>query len=224
MKCSSLILLEGTAPVARSAAVEMGVLVFDLRWSSPRQLSLTVAAQQGSGVRKPDAGAIERAATASTPLPQPQPNDVALILHTSGTTSAPKGVPLSHANLTRTLTNVCATYRLLPSDVCMLVMPLFHVHGLMACLLSPLSSGGCVILPPKFSASIFWQEFAQTGATWYSAVPTIHQILLAHEQQQQQKQQQQQQHTNPSVQVQSHEQQQPTTNSSVQSRKNLTFP
>jgi len=60
----------------------------------------------------------------------------------------------------------------------MLVMPLFHVHGLLCGLLAPLFSGGSVIVPPKFSAAGFWQDFMAHEASWYTAVPTIHQILL----------------------------------------------
>lgn len=60
----------------------------------------------------------------------------------------------------------------------MLVMPLFHVHGLLAAFLAPLHSGGSVVVPPRFSASEFWADFVQHKANWYSAVPTIHQILL----------------------------------------------
>ena len=62
----------------------------------------------------------------------------------------------------------------------MLVMPLFHVHGLVCGLLAPLHSGGSLVVPPKFSASDFWRDFAAHGANWYTAVPTIHQILLRH--------------------------------------------
>jgi oxalate---CoA ligase len=62
----------------------------------------------------------------------------------------------------------------------MLVMPLFHVHGLLAGFLAPLLSGGSVIVPPKFSASEFWDDFITHKANWYTAVPTIHQILLKH--------------------------------------------
>jgi oxalate---CoA ligase len=58
------------------------------------------------------------------------------------------------------------------------MMPLFHVHGLLAAFLAPLYSGGSVIVPPKFSASEFWSDFVTYGANWYTAVPTIHQILL----------------------------------------------
>jgi len=107
-----------------------------------------------------------------------QPDDVALVLHTSGTTGRPKAVPLTHRNLTRTMKNIQATYALTPKDRTMLVMPLFHVHGLLAGFLAPLYSGGSVIVPLKFSASEFWDDFVTHGANWYTAVPTIHQILL----------------------------------------------
>lgn len=109
---------------------------------------------------------------------QAQPDDVALVLHTSGTTGRPKAVPLTHRNLTRTMKNIQATYKLTPADRTMLVMPLFHVHGLLAGFLAPLASGGSVIVPPKFSASEFWSDFITHKANWYTAVPTIHQILL----------------------------------------------
>jgi acyl-CoA synthetase (AMP-forming)/AMP-acid ligase II len=107
-----------------------------------------------------------------------QPDDIALVLHTSGTTGRPKAVPLTHRNLTRTMKNIQATYKLTPADRTMLVMPLFHVHGLLAGFLAPLLSGGSVIVPPKFSASEFWDDFITHKANWYTAVPTIHQILL----------------------------------------------
>ncbi|EFX01559.1 peroxisomal-coenzyme A synthetase [Grosmannia clavigera kw1407] len=107
-----------------------------------------------------------------------EPDDVALVLHTSGTTSRPKVVPLTHRNLTRTMKNIQDTYQLTPADRTMLVMPLFHVHGLVCGLLAPLRSGGSLIVPPKFSATEFWRDFVEYGANWYTAVPTIHQILL----------------------------------------------
>ncbi|KAI1502821.1 peroxisomal-coenzyme A synthetase [Biscogniauxia marginata] len=111
---------------------------------------------------------------------QAQPDDVALVLHTSGTTSRPKVVPLTHRNLTRTMKNIQTTYQLTAQDRTMLVMPLFHVHGLLCALLAPLYSGGSIIVPTKFSASEFWQDFVTHKANWYTAVPTIHQILLKH--------------------------------------------
>ena len=108
----------------------------------------------------------------------PSPEDVALFLHTSGTTSRPKGVPLTHANLIASLENIRNTYALTPDDVAMVVMPLFHVHGLLGVALSTLSSGGSIVIPSRFSASAFWPLRKATGATWYSAVPTIHKVLL----------------------------------------------
>jgi acyl-CoA synthetase (AMP-forming)/AMP-acid ligase II len=114
----------------------------------------------------------------TAPLESAQPDDVALVLHTSGTTGRPKAVPLTHRNLLRTMKNIQGTYQLTPKDRTMLVMPLFHVHGLLAGFLAPLASGGSVVVPPKFSASVFWQDFAEHKANWYTAVPTIHQILL----------------------------------------------
>jgi oxalate---CoA ligase len=109
---------------------------------------------------------------------QAKPDDVALVLHTSGTTGRPKAVPLSHRNLTRTMKNIQDTYELTPEDRTLLVMPLFHVHGLLAGFLAPLRSGGSVIIPGAFSAHQFWNDFSTYKATWYTAVPTIHQILL----------------------------------------------
>ena len=109
---------------------------------------------------------------------QAEPSDTALVLHTSGTTGRPKAVPLSHKNLTTTMRNIKQTYQLSPKDRTMLVMPLFHVHGLLAGFLAPLHSRGSVIVPPKFSATDFWRDFNQHKANWYTAVPTIHQILL----------------------------------------------
>jgi len=109
---------------------------------------------------------------------QADPEDVALVLHTSGTTGRPKAVPLTHRNLTRTMKNIVATYELTPMDRTMLVMPLFHVHGLLAGFLAPLLAGGSAIVPQAFSAKEFWVDFAIHKANWYTAVPTIHQILL----------------------------------------------
>jgi len=121
----------------------------------------------------------ENALTARRDAPAPSPDDVALFLHTSGTTSRPKGVPLTHGNLAASIKNIGDTYRLTPDDKAMVVMPLFHVHGLIGVSLSTLSTGGSLVIPPRFSASRFWGEQQESGATWYSAVPTIHQILLA---------------------------------------------
>ena len=109
----------------------------------------------------------------------PNSEDIALILHTSGTTSRPKRVPLSHANLMTSARNVAHTYRLTPEDVSLCVMPLFHVHGLVASTLATFFMGGTVVVPPKFNPLSFWSTVKEHRATWYSAVPTIHQVLLS---------------------------------------------
>ena len=108
----------------------------------------------------------------------PGGDDFALLLHTSGTTSRPKGVPLTHMNVLRSALNIASHYALTAADRSLVVMPLFHGHGLIGAALATLASGGAVIVPPRFSASQFWGLFRKHGATWYSAVPTIHEILL----------------------------------------------
>ena len=112
-------------------------------------------------------------------LSEPAPDDVALVLHTSGSTGRPKRVPLSHANLSISAGNVARGYALGPDDVSMCVMPLFHVHGLVASMLATLISGGTVVVPARFSPLSFWRVARDHGVTWYSAVPTLHQLLLA---------------------------------------------
>ncbi|KAJ0098302.1 hypothetical protein Patl1_20127 [Pistacia atlantica] len=108
------------------------------------------------------------------------PSDDAIFLHTSGTTSHPKGVPLTQLNLASSMQNIISVYKLTESDSTVLVLPLFHVHGLMAGLLSSLGAGAAVTLPAagRFSASTFWKDMVKYNATWYTAVPTIHQIIL----------------------------------------------
>ncbi|OLC47804.1 MAG: AMP-dependent synthetase [Chloroflexi bacterium 13_1_40CM_4_65_16] len=108
----------------------------------------------------------------------PADEDIALVLHTSGTTSRPKLVPLRQRNLFASARSIADTYRLAPDDVALCVMPLFHIHGLMASTMATLASGGAVVLPAKFDPMTFWPVVHEHSATWYSAVPTIHQMLL----------------------------------------------
>ncbi len=108
----------------------------------------------------------------------PNADDVALFAYTSGTTGRPKCVPLTHANVLWSSRNIAVHYALSPADRSLVVLPLFHGHGLIGATLSTLASGGSVIVPPRFSASEFWKLFREHRATWYSAVPTIHQVLL----------------------------------------------
>ena len=107
-----------------------------------------------------------------------RPDDVALVLHTSGTTSRPKIVPLTHTNLCLSAQNIASALELTDTDRCLNVMPLFHIHGLVGALLSSLAAGGSVVCTPGFHARQFfaWQDAFRP--TWYTAVPTMHQALL----------------------------------------------
>ena len=113
------------------------------------------------------------------PLPPPTGEDVALVLHTSGTTSRPKIVPLRQRNLVASAQNVAASMALDSSDRSLNVMPLFHIHGLVAGLLAPLAAGGSVICAPGFEPFKFLNWIDQLHPSFYSAVPTIHQMVLA---------------------------------------------
>ncbi len=157
-----VILPEGEHP-GREAAGHLGIPTLDVSLSDNGKVRLS---RDGFELTK------------RTDPSAPSSDDVALFLHTSGTTSRPKGVPLTHANLLASLNNIGDTYDLTPDDIAMVVMPLFHVHGLIGVALSTLNTGGSIVVPSRFSASRFWHEQSSTRATWYSAVPTIHQILL----------------------------------------------
>ncbi len=109
----------------------------------------------------------------------PDPDDVALILHTSGSTGRPKRVPIRHRNLIASARNIVTHYGLTSDDVALVAMPLFHVHGLIASTVSTLLSGGTVVVPAKFHPLSFWRTVRDCGVTWYSAVPTIHSLLLS---------------------------------------------
>ena len=106
-------------------------------------------------------------------------DDIGLILHTSGTTSRPKIVPLTQTNLAATARNVATTLALDPADRCLQVMPLFHIHGLMAGVLAPLRAGGSVFCTPGFDALRFFGWLESVQPSWYTAVPTMHQAILA---------------------------------------------
>jgi acyl-CoA synthetase (AMP-forming)/AMP-acid ligase II len=108
----------------------------------------------------------------------PEPQDTALVLHTSGSTGRPKCVPIRHANLAASTRNIVRTYALSPEDVTLCVMPLFHVHGMVASCLATLLAGGTIVLPSKFNPLQFWKLVGDYGVTWYSAAPAIHQMVL----------------------------------------------
>ena len=104
--------------------------------------------------------------------------DIALVLHTSGTTSRPKIVPLSHANATASAYHIGNTLLLREDDVCLNIMPLFHIHGLIAATLSSIAAGASVICTPGFNALKFFGWFDEAHPSWYTAVPTMHQAIL----------------------------------------------
>ncbi|MGE5248462.1 MAG: acyl--CoA ligase [Verrucomicrobiota bacterium] len=112
-------------------------------------------------------------------LEAPGPDDVAILLHTSGTTRNPKRVPIRQRNLAASVANVVRACALTPADVSLCVMPLFHIHGIVASMLAPLASGGAVVCPQGFDAMRFWGWVEEFRPTWYSAVPAIHQLLLS---------------------------------------------
>jgi acyl-CoA synthetase (AMP-forming)/AMP-acid ligase II len=147
-----------TAAAARDVCRSLGITTLDLSAGPARSLSLGVDAT----------GALD-----------PSPDAVGLLLHTSGTTSKPKVVPLRQRNLAYSMRTIASCYELSERDVSLCVMPLFHVHGLLASTLAQLHAGGTVVTPPRFSASAFWRDAVEHGATWYSAVPTIHHVLAS---------------------------------------------
>ena len=162
----ALVVAEGDDSPARAAATALGIRILEIAHdpASP-------------------AGTFHfTSEPASTPTTRPgpaTPDDVALLLHTSGTTSRPKLVPLLHRNVCATAENIRRTLRLEPADRCLNVMPLFHIHGLMACVLSTLHTGGSVYCAPGFNALRIFSWLADADPTWYSAVPTMHQAILA---------------------------------------------
>lgn len=105
-------------------------------------------------------------------------DDVALILHTSGTTSRPKIVPLLQSNVAASAEHVRISLDLSPTDRCMNVMPLFHIHGLIAAVSASLAAGGSCWCAPGFDALRFFGWMREAQPTWYTAVPTMHQAIL----------------------------------------------
>ncbi len=102
-----------------------------------------------------------------------------MVLHTSGTTSRPKLVPLTQKNLCQSAEHIRAALDLTTRDRCLNVMPLFHIHGLVAAVLASLAAGGTVICTPGFYASQFFDWMEECRPTWYTGVPTMHQSILA---------------------------------------------
>lgn len=167
LAAKALIVPEGSESAAVAVAQRQGVMILRL-----------ISSQSGAAGRftlEPDAGTRGGQGAA---LEVAGPGDVALILHTSGTTSRPKMVPLTHWNLCSSARHVAQTLELTSSDRGLCVMPLFHIHGLIGALLSAINAGGSVVCSPGFSAAGFFRWLGEFRPTWFTAVPTMHQAIL----------------------------------------------
>ena len=163
LQCKALIVERGSVSPSVEAAGKRGIPVFELvvaEGAAAGQFSLVAPAGH---------------VAAAAPLGgQAQSEDVAMVLHTSGTTSRPKRVPLTGANLAASARQIAATLQFTAEDVGLNIMPLFHIHGLMAGLLAPLSAGSQVFCTPGFNALRYFKWMDEAHPTWYTAVPTMH--------------------------------------------------
>jgi acyl-CoA synthetase (AMP-forming)/AMP-acid ligase II len=167
LKARALVVQEGQDSPARAVAAARGIPVIEL--------VPDLNGPAGGFTLRPErplSGTPARAGFASA-------EDVALVLHTSGTTARPKIVPLRHVNVTASAFHIGQTLALGREDVCLNIMPLFHIHGLIAAVLSSLAAGGAVVCSPGFNALKFFAWLEEVRPTWYTAVPTMHQAILA---------------------------------------------
>ena len=163
LRAKALILEAGAESPAVEASKRVGVPI----------IALTPGTHAGAGTFTLDApsGAAERG--------DGDADDAAMVLHTSGTTSRPKIVPLKGANLCASARNIADWIALEPGDRCLNIMPLFHIHGLMAGVMASLHAGACVICTPGFNALRVFAWLDEMAPTWLTAVPTMHQAILA---------------------------------------------
>lgn len=166
LRARALLVEQGSQSPAVAAARELDIPV----------LELVVAGEDPAGWFT-ITSSLPRATAVAPGLAQP--DDIALILHTSGTTSRPKIVPLLQRNVCASAGNIRSTLALTPDDHCLNIMPLFHIHGLMAALAATLSAGASVCCTPGFDALRFFSWLEEEQPTWYTAVPTMHQAILA---------------------------------------------
>ncbi|WP_372572173.1 acyl--CoA ligase [Ruegeria jejuensis] len=165
LKAKALLVSENENGPAVQAATELGVAILRATSDSSRP------AGQFSVLSCDPIGVADTSA--------PGEDDVALILHTSGTTSRPKIVPLTQANIYSSARNVASSLKLTTDDRCLSIMPLFHIHGLIAAVAASLSAGSQISCTPGFNAFSFFSQVAEVDPTWYTAVPTMHQAILA---------------------------------------------
>jgi acyl-CoA synthetase (AMP-forming)/AMP-acid ligase II len=162
LKAKALVVQKGVATEARDVAAKLGVAVLEL---VPGEHAGSFTLEGGAPAQAAQPGAAEA-------------GDIALVLHTSGTTARPKIVPLSQANICASARHIGATLSLSPADACLNIMPLFHIHGLIAAVLSSLGAGGAVICTSSFDALRFFRLLDEERPSWYTAVPTMHQTIL----------------------------------------------
>lgn len=165
LEASVLVTQPGFCPAAEAAARQLGVPLIALQPSGEFSGLFTLE------------GEISRPLSSRSGFSEPE--EVALLLHSSGTTARPKLIPLTHRNLTVSARQIHATLALTPADHSLNVMPLFHVHGLIGALLATLSAGGSICCTTGFNALRFYRWLDQVQPTWYTAVPTMHQAILA---------------------------------------------
>ncbi len=169
LKARALIVEFGSDSPAVHAAEKLGLIVLDL-FPTPHL---------GAGTFELKRRGTSAAAQGPAQGGFAEADDVALILHTSGSTARPKLVPLLQRNVSVSAGNVCESLQFTTKDRGLNIMPLFHIHGLIAGILAPLSAGSYVFCPPAFNALKFFGWMMEAKPTWYTAVPTMHQTILA---------------------------------------------
>ncbi len=166
LNAKALLVLDGMDSPSRAIAKERGIPIIELEPDADQSAGEFTLKLFSSKAPGPHA------------ISEASPDDIALVLHTSGTTSRPKIVPLSHRNVTASAVNIGRTLNLKREDVCLNIMPLFHIHGLVGAVLSSIGAGASIACAPSFDALKFFRWFAETNPTWYTAVPTMHQAIL----------------------------------------------
>ena len=177
LKAKLLIVEQGSSSPAVEVAARLGVQVLELR-VAPGAPAGEFTLQRAAA---PAGSAPGTAAPASAPATRGgygEASDIGMVLHTSGTTSRPKIVPLSVGNLAASARNIRTTLQFSAADRGLNIMPLFHIHGLIAGVLAPISAGSEVFCTPGFNALKFFAWMDEAKPTWYTAVPTMHQAIL----------------------------------------------
>jgi len=168
LRARALVVAAGQGTAARTVAEALNIPVIELHPRSDWSEGLFDLRRAGSG---------EFNAAKLGELDLADSDDVALMLHTSGTTSRPKLVPLTHRNLCSSARNIAETLKLTPEDLALSLMPLFHIHGLVGVVLSSIVAGAGVIYLEGFDVNRFFDALERLRPTWYSAVPTMHQAI-----------------------------------------------